>query len=534
MDQTTGILADRGARPMAGAPNIPISRRRFVHGLASAAALSGAALLVACQSPAATPTTAPATPASAAPTATVPAPTATTAAAAAPTTAPATATPAAAAPTATTTSAVAASPIAQPTVAPAAQAEVTAGKPMYQVDPFHTGRSPHTGPTHGVVLRTFDAAHPPVPTVHPATPRMDIQSSSVIGPDGTIYIADFPGNLFALRDPGQGSSLSFVWRFHPDGGTSLHATPALGRDGSVYLGFSAGTRNAARSTFYALKAPTSGTEAQIAWSVDFGEGMMTSSPTVGPDGTIYAVSGPGKLYAIAPDGTVKWTVQTGPTLRSSPALAADGKVYQPSSDGKLYAVAPPASADSKEGTIAWTFDFGQHLGSTPLLTKAGGFGGGNGIGSGASPTIGPDGTIYIGANNSNFYAVNPDGSLKWLYEAEREYAGIWATAALSADASTLFFGANKGGIYALGTKDGALRWQFPIYGSVYSSPALDHQGTLYTGSTVGHVYALDSTTGHVVFDYNAGAQVWSAPSILPNGTVVVADRKGNVILLGDG
>ncbi len=42
--------------------------------------------------------------------------------------------------------------------------------------------------------------------------------------------------------------------------------------------------------------------------------------------------------------------------------------------------------------------------------------------------IGPDGTIYIGANNSNFYAIAPDGSQKWLFEAERELAGIWSCA----------------------------------------------------------------------------------------------------------
>ena len=544
MDQMTGKPA-AGSRPTVDAPIIPITRRRFIQGFATAAALSSAVLMVACQSPAATPSV-PTAPAGAAPTATSPAPTTAataapaTAASGSPTVASVTATPAVAptpsvvAPAATPAAVATTSPAAAPTVAPAAQAEVVAGKPMYQVDPSHTGRSPHTGPTHGVALRTFDLAHSPVPTGRPASPRVDIQSSSVIAPDGTIYIADFPGNLFALRDPGQGSSLNFVWLFHPAGGTSAHATPALGHDGSVYLGFSVGRGNAARTTFYALKAPASGTEAQVAWSVDFGEGQMTSSPTVGPDGTIYAVSGPGKLYAIAPDGTVKWTAQTGPTLRSTPALGADGAVYQPSTDGKLYTVLPPASADSKEGIVSWTFDFGQHLGKTPLLTKAGGFGGGSGIGSGASPTIGPDRTIYIGANNSNFYAINPDGSLKWLYEAERELAGIWATAALSADATTLFFGANKGGIYALNTLDGSLRWQFPIYGSVYSSPALDHQGTLYTGSTIGHVYALDSTSGHVVFDYDAGAQVWSAPSILPNGTVFIADRKGRAVLLGDG
>jgi outer membrane protein assembly factor BamB len=143
----------------------------------------------------------------------------------------------------------------------------------------------------------------------------------------------------------------------------------------------------------------------------------------------------------------------------------------------------------------------------------GGGGGATGIGSGASPTIGADGTVYIGANNSNLYAVAPDGSMKWLFEAERELAGIWTTPVLSADGGTLYFGANKGGIYALNTVDGSRRWQFPVYGSIYASSVLDSPGVLYTGTTIEHVYAIDSASGEPLWDLDIHNQVWSAPSI---------------------
>jgi outer membrane protein assembly factor BamB len=120
-----------------------------------------------------------------------------------------------------------------------------------------------------------------------------------------------------------------------------------------------------------------------------------------------------------------------------------------------------------------------------------------------------------------------------LYEAERELAGIWSTAVLSPDASVLYFTANKGGVYALNTRDGSLKWQFPIFGSVYSSAALDARGTLYTASTVGSVYAIDSASGEKLAEYPAGAPVWTAPSIRPDGTLVVADRNGRVLVLGE-
>jgi outer membrane protein assembly factor BamB len=140
--------------------------------------------------------------------------------------------------------------------------------------------------------------------------------------------------------------------------------------------------------------------------------------------------------------------------------------------------------------------------------------------------------VYVGANNSNFYALTPDGKLLWLFEAEREVAGIWSTAALSADGSTLYFGANKGGLYALNRQDGSLQWRFGMPGSIYNSPALDLDGVVYTGSTIGHVFGIDGATGQGVFDFDAGSAVWTAPAIRPDGSLVVADRSGRVLVLG--
>jgi outer membrane protein assembly factor BamB len=195
----------------------------------------------------------------------------------------------------------------------------------------------------------------------------------------------------------------------------------------------------------------------------------------------------------------------------------------------MYAVSPT-------GQVKWSFDFGQHLGPTPLITtqqQGPGGGGSNGVGSGASPTVGPDGTIYIGANNSNMYAVNPDGSLKWLFEAERELAGIWTTPCLAADGNTIFFGANKGGVYAVSTADGSKRWQFPTYGSIYASSVLDTRGVLYTGTTIEHVYALDtSNRGEPLWDLDVHNEVWCAPAIRPDGTLIFADRGGIVSVVG--
>jgi outer membrane protein assembly factor BamB len=402
------------------------------------------------------------------------------------------------------------------------------GRPQYRMDAQHTERSPYGGPSWPVLLASFDSAS--LPTAAPGDPRPEIQSSAAIGADNTIYLGNFRGNLMALRDSG-GGQLELLWHFHPEGASSFHATPAIGADGTIYIGFSTGAATPdAHGTFYALNP-----QGQVQWTVDLDPGRQTISPTIGPDGTVYVTSGAGELFALSPAGQTLWTAQTGLTVKASPALGADGTVYVASMNDKLYAIQPPAPGQV-EGRVRWTFRFGDFPGTQPAATAAVPPPGADGIGSGATPAVGPDGTIYVGADNSNMYAVTPAGQLKWMFEAECEVAGIWSSAALSDDGQTLYFGANKGGIYALRTADGTLAWQYPILGSVYSSLTLDRNGVLYTGSTAGHLIAIDSGTSEKIWDYTNpdAVAVRTAPALRSDGTLLIGDTRGFIRLIGQG
>src|SRR6266478_2888464 len=71
------------------------------------------------------------------------------------------------------------------------------------------------------------------------------------------------------------------------------------------------------------------------WAVRIGS-ASDSSPGVAPDGTIYFGTWAGKLWALNPNGSNKWTFTTHVEIRSSPAIGADGTIYFGCRDRKLY------------------------------------------------------------------------------------------------------------------------------------------------------------------------------------------------------
>ena len=102
-------------------------------------------------------------------------------------------------------------------------------------------------------------------------------------------------------------------------------------------------------------------------------------PSISSDGTIYIGSFDDKLYAINPNGTLKWKYSTGSYLKSSPVIGSDGTIYLGSWDYNLYAL-------SSNGILKWKYTAGDSITS--------------------SPAIGSDGTLYFGCYDDNLYALH--------------------------------------------------------------------------------------------------------------------------------
>ena len=67
-------------------------------------------------------------------------------------------------------------------------------------------------------------------------------------------------------------------------------------------------------------------EGAVVWGFQTG-GDVYSSPALGTDGTVYVGSDDGGVYALSASGSLQWRFETGAPVQASPAIGGDGTVY---------------------------------------------------------------------------------------------------------------------------------------------------------------------------------------------------------------
>jgi outer membrane protein assembly factor BamB len=147
-----------------------------------------------------------------------------------------------------------------------------------------------------------------------------------------------------------------------------------------------------------------------------------------------------------------------------------------------------------------------------------------------SAIIGPDGTVYIGADDGRLYALDGQtGAVRWATWLQE--AGVDCTPALGAD-GTLYVGAGHC-VMALDASSGVPKWRFATAGDVESGPALAPDGTLYFGADDAQVYALHASHGTLkwTFAFPDGSDTDSSPAVGADGTVYIGSDKGRLYAL---
>lgn len=370
--------------------------------------------------------------------------------------------------------------------------------PMFHGNPQHTGQGTVNGPKTTNLRWKYT--------------RSDIAqgtffNTSSIDRNGTIYV-NAANNLLALNSAGE-----LQWSAPLEGNNATAISP----DGATVYSAGGGKLYAFTSSgktlwTYTLQDPTLGI---------FGE------PCIASDGTIYFGSWDTFVYALNPDGTLKWKSQTDGSIAplASPTLSADERtIFVGSGDpnkskgGTLYAI-------RSDGTLLWQKKLDQARVSGAVAGSDGMVYAAavgrvfcysatgtkiwesiDGTAGSLAPSLSSDGTIYVGtAKDGKVYAINAsNGQVKWSYQTgsnpnydpsnpkEPQY-GVLSTPVIGKD-GTVYVGAIDGVMHAL-NPNGSVLWTYKTGSSIHEdSPALGPDGTLVFSSTDKFFYAIKDST----------------------------------------
>ena len=175
-----------------------------------------------------------------------------------------------------------------------------------------------------------------------------------------------------------------------------------------------------------------------------------------------------------------------------------------------------------DGTVKWSFETGDAIESSPVIDS--------------------NGTIYVGSHDGYLYAINPDGTEKWRFDAGPPIydvrwnvnKSIMAAPAIAAD-GTIYIYSSASYLFAV-NPDGTEKWRFYVkWGNdFWSSPVIDLDGTIYVGSA--RSQEDSNYDGGLVAVNPDGTQKWlflddsgvtSTAAIGPDGTIYFGGNVGN-------
>ena len=380
---------------------------------------------------------------------------------------------------------------------------VNSSQPKYQDNNQNTGQSQYTGPSTNTTKWIANVTN-------------DDLMSPVIGSDGTIYIGTrFSDGLFAYNPNG-----SLKWAYRDVEG--MTTVPAIGNNGTIYFGTTDGLialnpngtlkwiyttpdssftqsppsigsdgtiyiidyLNYNENTYSALYAINSNGTKKWSYNIPSidGSGLgIIQSQVMGSNGIIYIQgyyqsSVNSFLYAINPNGTLKWSYNNIEEITTTPCIGSDGTIYLGSDVGYLYAI-------NSNGKLKWSYNTGNYITVPPVISSKG--------------------IIYaiVGHYNtstdttySTLLALNTNGTLKWA----KTINNLLDNAATIGADGTLYItggvaGQHYGTLYAI-NPNGTLKWIYQTTYDIDSTPAINSDGNIYFGTWDGKLYALQDLT----------------------------------------
>jgi hypothetical protein len=277
--------------------------------------------------------------------------------------------------------------------------------------------------------------------------------------------------------------------------------------GTIEVVTQGGTSNAKPFTVRA-RASANG---RVQWRFQADDSYIIGRPAIGTDGTIYAAGVGGHLYALTPNGGVKWIFRGSFPVMQSVSVGADNTAYF-AGGNVVYAV-------NADGTLKWQ-----------VVNPSGGA-------FAAGPNVGPDGNIYavanIGTANANqlgAITVSPAGQ---VLNNRQGYVEPRTQALYNRE---IVFGSNQfyfGGLNNVNFNTGGLEvfqlggtYRFTISLAGGRQPAVAPDGTIYAirGANTGNperLGAFSPTNGSLLREILPTETYLGHPDVGADGTIYI-------------
>jgi outer membrane protein assembly factor BamB len=353
-----------------------------------------------------------------------------------------------------------------------------------------------------------------------APPAASAQPKPGVAPAAVAPTGQGPA-VAAIAIPGAPSVGALEWRFNA--GSSIPAAPAVGADGTVYVGTGDGAVQAIAA------------DGALRWSYTV-EGAVLASPLVDSEGRVLIATSAARLYAFWPSGERAWALRLRAHVATELVPAATlGGVLVGTADGSLWAL-------SERGSPLWHTDAGGPLSSVlgvsgrriVAATQAGDallFEGAvrrSRAVLGAAPREGAvvfeDGSAALLAGSS-LLCVNTAGAVAWRREDVAWLGG--------ASSSLLAIEKERGGAHTvlshLGA-DGRVLSSARLPGSASGPPISGENGVVYVSGDAGELWAV--ARGGAVSRSRIARTALHRPVLdAPRRRVVVAAGSGAITVV---
>ena len=246
-------------------------------------------------------------------------------------------------------------------------------------------------------------------------------------------------------------------------------------------------------------------EGNVSWYFSE-EGMLDlmGSPVIGEEGTIYFTSCK-SLYALNPNGTLKWKFTPGRYIISSPMIGAgeiiyfsSGHSYDGSNNGNYYAV-------NSDGTVRWEFNTNSSIYNY-------------------GEAIDLAGNIYFPDVSGILYSLNSEGSLNWQTSGLGGFqGGVHNSIAMSPEGHILYIAGRDSTLNAVSTGNAEILWRFPLGYVLESAPLVDCQGNIYCFGF------QNKQDGYIIYSIKPNSEIrWSYENIEVWNLQVYADMHMDI------